>query len=75
MWEKHLLNMVGGFAKADQGRVLLDGKEVKRPTKKCVMLFQQRNLLPWRSVMKNVEFGLEGEKMPGQMKKNVRWKH
>lgn len=63
-----LLNMVGGFAKADQGRVHLDGKEVKRPTKKCIMLFQQRNLLPWRSVMRNVELGLEGEKMTNQMK-------
>ena len=63
-----LLNMVGGFAKADHGRVHLDGKEVKRPTKKCIMLFQQRNLLPWRSVMRNVELGLEGEKMPNQMK-------
>ena len=65
-----LLNMVGGFAEADQGKVLLDGNEVKRPTKKCVMLFQQRNLLPWRSVMKNVELGLEGEKMSVQTKKD-----
>lgn len=65
-----LLNMVGGFAKADDGKVLLEGKEVKRPTKKCVMLFQQRNLLPWRSVMKNVELGLEGEKMSSDTKKS-----
>lgn len=65
-----LLNMVGGFAKADDGKVLLEGKEVKRPTKKCVMLFQQRNLLPWRSVMKNVELGLEGEKISSDAKKS-----
>ena len=62
-----LLHIVGGFLKA-RGRVHLDGQVVKRPTKKCIMLFQQRNLLPWRSVMKNVELGLEGEKMPNQMK-------
>jgi len=64
-----LLNMVGGFSKVDQGQVLLDGQEVKRPTKRCVMLFQQRNLLPWRSVLKNVELGLEGEKIPPTEKK------
>ena len=64
-----LLNIVGGFARKDQGQVLLDGEEVKRPTKKCVMLFQQRNLLPWRSVLKNVELGLEGEKMTRNEKK------
>lgn len=65
-----LLNMVGGFAKADVGNVLLDGKAVERPTRKCVMLFQQRNLLPWRSVLKNVELGLEGEKITPETKKS-----
>lgn len=64
-----LLNMAGGFLRPDSGEVLLDGKEVVRPTKRCVMLFQQRNLLPWRSVLKNVELGLEGEKMPREEKK------
>lgn len=59
-----LLNMIGGFIKPDQGKVVLDGREIKLPSKKCVMLFQQRNLLPWRSVLKNVELGLEGEKLP-----------
>ena len=64
-----LLHMVGGFTKADQGQVLLDGLQVQRPTKRCVMLFQQRNLLPWRSVLKNVELGLEGEKLSADDKK------
>ena len=64
-----LLHMVGGFTKADQGQVLLDGLQVQRPTKRCVMLFQQRNLLPWRSVLKNVELGLEEEKMSAGEKK------
>nr|WP_228550996.1 ABC transporter ATP-binding protein [Sporosarcina cascadiensis] len=64
-----LLNMVGGFLPPDNGTVLLDGKEVIRPTKRCVMLFQQRNLLPWRTVLKNVELGLEGEAMPAADKR------
>lgn len=64
-----LLHMVGGFTKADQGQVLLDGRQVQHPTKRCVMLFQQRNLLPWRSVLKNVELGLEGEKLSAEDKK------
>ncbi|MFZ7946096.1 ABC transporter ATP-binding protein [Neobacillus sp. 19] len=59
-----LLNMVAGFEKADRGKVMLDGHEVKRPSRKCIMLFQQINLLPWRTVLKNVELGLEGEKIP-----------
>lgn len=64
-----LLHMVGGFTKADQGQVYLDNQAVQRPTKKCVMLFQQHNLLPWRSVLKNVELGLEGGKISPDEKK------
>jgi NitT/TauT family transport system ATP-binding protein len=65
-----LLNMVGGFEKADEGSVTFDGQIINRPTKNCVMLFQQINLLPWRSVLKNVELGLEGEKISTKEKNN-----
>lgn len=63
-----LLNMVGGFEKADEGSVVLDGQAVNHPTKKCVMLFQQINLFPWRSVYKNVGLGLDGEKVSAKEK-------
>ncbi len=58
-----LLNILGGFEKADKGSIRHNGEPVLKPTKTCVMLFQQINLLPWRSVLKNVELGLEGEKL------------
>lgn len=64
-----LLHIVGGFTEANEGQVLLDDQEVLKPTKKCVMLFQQHNLLPWRSVLKNVELGLEDEKLSAHDKK------
>lgn len=64
-----LLNIVGGFVKSDAGNVKLDEIEVERPSIKCVMLFQHRNLLPWRSVIKNVELGLEKEKISASMKR------
>lgn len=54
-----LLNIIGGFEKADQGAVFLGGKRVERPTRKCVMLFQDYGLLPWRTVYKNLALGLE----------------
>ena len=63
-----ILNMVGGFEKADSGAILLDGQPIKKPSKKCTMLFQQINLLPWRTVLKNVELGLEGEKISKEEK-------
>ena len=64
-----ILNMVGGFESADSGAILLDGQPIKKPSKKCTMLFQQINLLPWRTVLKNVELGLEGEKISKEEKK------
>ena len=58
-----LLNILGGFEKAQKGSVLHNGEPVVKPTKSCVMIFQQINLLPWRTVLKNVELGLEGENL------------
>lgn len=55
-----LLNIIGGFETADSGCVLFDGKRVDQPHRQCVMLFQNYGLLPWRTVIKNVELGLEG---------------
>ena len=54
-----LLNIIGGFITADHGNVYFDGAEVIRPSRNSVMLFQNYGLLPWQSVMKNVELGLE----------------
>ncbi|MCD2138481.1 ABC transporter ATP-binding protein [Salinicoccus halitifaciens] len=54
-----LLNIIAGFETKDTGHVLFDGEEVKESSRKGVMLFQNYGLLPWRSVLKNVELGLE----------------
>ncbi|WP_342472312.1 ABC transporter ATP-binding protein [Metasolibacillus sp. FSL H7-0170] len=58
-----LLNLVGGFEQASSGSILLDGEEIKKPSKRCIMLMQNYALLPWRSVEKNVALALEGEKL------------
>lgn len=58
-----LLNIIGGFEKTSNGQVFLDGELVTQPNRKCIMLFQNYGLLPWRSVLKNIEFGLEGSEL------------
>lgn len=55
-----LLNMICGFQTPDEGCILLDGEPVLKPSRRCVMLFQKYGLLLWRTVLKNVEFALEG---------------
>lgn len=54
-----LLNALAGFSPVTTGSVKIDGKEVTEPSTKRVMIFQNYGLLPWRTVEKNVELGLE----------------
>ena len=54
-----LLRIIDGLIEPTSGEVIFDGKPVKSPPAKMGFVFQQFGLLPWRSVMKNVEFGLE----------------
>jgi NitT/TauT family transport system ATP-binding protein len=38
------------------GTILLDGTPIKGPRPEIGMIFQEANMLPWRSIMKNVLF-------------------
>lgn len=63
-----LLHIVGGFLQADEGEVFVAEKRVKKPSRTCVTLFQQHNLLPWRNVLDNVLLGLTGTKLENKEK-------
>lgn len=52
-----LLNIMAGILDADEGKVTLDGEEVKGPNPQMGMVFQKTGLLPWLTVMENTEFG------------------
>ena len=54
-----ILRIVQGLTKADRGTVRVDGKPVRGPGQDRGVVFQQANLLPWRTALKNAEFGLE----------------
>ncbi len=54
-----LLRVVAGLVRPTSGTVKRDSPE--RPGRRpYAMVFQDARLLPWRRVVKNVEFGLEG---------------
>lgn len=61
-----MLNIIAGLIPHDPGGdVLVDGTRVNGPNpKKMAYMFQDAVLYPWRTVTKNVEFGLEAQKMP-----------
>lgn len=54
-----LLRIVAGLTTASAGRIEVDGRAVSGPGQDRSMVFQNYGLLPWRTVMGNVEFGLQ----------------
>lgn len=54
-----LLRIVQGLIKQDNGTVAIDGVPVTRPGRNRGLVFQQPNLLPWRTARTNVELGME----------------
>jgi NitT/TauT family transport system ATP-binding protein len=54
-----LLRAVAGLVTPDAGQILLDGRPVHGPGQDRSIMFQNYGLLPWRTVMGNVELGLE----------------
>ena len=54
-----LLSHAIGLRTPTAGTVLVGGQAVKGRDPRLGMLFQQTTLLPWRSVVENVELGLE----------------
>ena len=53
------LNAVDGLVKLSGGEIRVDGKAVTAPGPDRAMVFQQDSLFPWRTVMRNVMYGLE----------------
>lgn len=70
-----LMNSIAGFETLTEGSITIDGQKVKAPSKKYVTIFQNYGLLPWRTVEKNVELGLETLKVPKQERKQIAMKY
>ena len=67
-----LLGMLGGLVHPDRGRVLVDGQPVTGPDpRRVATVFQDPGLFPWRTALKNVEFGLELGGMPAERRRSI----
>ena len=60
------IKLVDGLLPATTGRILIDGRQVKGPGRDRAMVFQEACLLPWRTVFKNIIYGLECQKRADQ---------
>jgi NitT/TauT family transport system ATP-binding protein len=59
-----LLNLIAGLLEPTSGTISLDGKSVKGPGRDRGVVFQQDSVFMWRTVLRNVEYGLEVQRLP-----------
>jgi NitT/TauT family transport system ATP-binding protein len=61
-----LLLAIAGLVQPAGGRVLVNGKPVTGPGRDRAVVFQDFALMPWRTVLENVRFGLELQRWSGE---------
>ena len=59
-----LLRIIAGLIKPSEGKVFYRGNLVRGPVSGISMVFQSFALLPWLTVLQNVELGLEAQGIP-----------
>jgi NitT/TauT family transport system ATP-binding protein len=58
-----LLHMAAGLEKPSGGRILADGKGIGGPHPERTLMFQENALYPWLTLVRNVAFALELQKV------------
>ncbi len=64
-----LLRIIAGLIKPTQGEVIYQGEKVRGPASGIAMVFQSFALMPWLTVLENVELGLEAQRIPAKIRR------
>lgn len=54
-----LLRLLGGLLRPTAGEIIFEGRPLERPRRRIGFVFQQANLMPWRTVLGNIALPLE----------------
>jgi NitT/TauT family transport system ATP-binding protein len=60
------LSIVDGLLRPTSGEIIVDGRVVATPGPDRAVVFQDASLLPWRTVLGNVMYGLECQRRTGR---------
>jgi ABC-type nitrate/sulfonate/bicarbonate transport system ATPase subunit len=66
-----LLRIVAGLDRPTTGRVVLDGREVRKPGPERGMVFQSYTLFPWLTVAQNIAYGLAERGVPQARRREI----
>lgn len=60
------LKLAAGFLPVTSGRILVAGEPVTTVHSRCVIVFQDYALFPWKTARKNIEFALQMRRLPAR---------
>ena len=66
-----ILNIIAGLEEATDGQIIYDGKEWKGTNPDIAMVFQKTALMPFKTVMQNVELGMKFRGVPKAQRQEV----
>ena len=68
-----MMNMLAGFQKPTEGKVLFDGTPVSGPGPERGVIFQEYGVFPWLTVKENISFGLQlkANHVPASKRKQI----
>lgn len=66
-----LLRIIAGLLPPTHGQVIYREREVNAPVQGVAMVFQNFALLPWLTVLENVELGLEAQGIPSKIRRQL----
>ncbi len=64
-----LLYLLAGLRKPSGGKIILEGEPLERPRSSTGLILQDYGLLPWSTVLGNVEVGLKLRQVSGKARK------
>jgi len=64
-----LIRLIAGLIPHTTGSISLEGQPISGPGPDRAMVFQHAALLPWRTVLENVQLGLEQLRVPADQRK------
>jgi NitT/TauT family transport system ATP-binding protein len=70
-----LLRLIAGLDKPTGGEIFLDGERIKGTGADRGFVFQEYALFPWRTVRRNIEFGLEIRKIAKEERRRISQKY